>query len=87
MKVSDCAIELDDKQIDRCYEVFLFEEDEFIVSAYYYKDIDKLVINYKDNNIEEADLAYTSYEPDLSSKEGREKLHYILFGKGETVVC
>lgn len=87
MKVSDFTIELDNDQINRCYDVFLFEEDEFIVSAYYYKDIDKLVINYKNNDIEEADLAYTSYEPDLSSKEGREKLHYILFGKGETLVC
>ena len=81
MKVSNFAIELDDMQINRCYEVFVFEEDEFIVSAYYYQDIDKLVINYKNNDIEEADLAYTSYEPDLSSEEGREKLHYILFGK------
>lgn len=84
-KVSDLTIELDDIQMNRCYDVFFFEEDEYILSAWVTQD-NRLHIEYVEAKINGKDMypdepVATVYEPDLSSKEGQEKLNYILFGK------
>lgn len=85
MKVSNLTIELDDIQINRCYDVFIFEEDEHILSAWVTQD-NRLHIKYVETKINGKDvypdeLVATIYEPDLSDEEGQEKLNYILFGK------
>lgn len=85
MKVSNLIIELDDVQLDRCYKVFDFNDDEYITVAYYYKDEDKLVIEYISEYDMEKGLRPTKYEPDLDSIEGQEKLNYILFGRRNLV--
>lgn len=81
MKVSNLIIELDDRQIDRCYKVFDFNDDEYITVAYYYEDEDKLIIEYISEYDMEKGLRPTKYEPDLCDSEGQEKLNYILFGR------
>lgn len=77
----DNMLELDDVQIDRCYKVFDFNDDEYITVAYYYEDEDKLVIEYISDYDMEKGLRPGKYEPDLYDSEGQEKLNYILFGR------
>lgn len=78
--------ELDDYQINRCYAVFDFEDNEYITCAWYIRELDQIVIQYTTDNISENYLRGMSinsilYEPDLNSKEGQKKINYILFGK------
>lgn len=71
-------------QINRCYDVFIFDENEEINTAWYDEGqlyIEIITYNYPEDpdNYPE----FTIYEPDLSGVEGLNKLNYILFGEGE----
>lgn len=69
-------------QINRCYDVFIFEENEEINTAWY--DEGQLyieIIIYNDPEDPDNYPDSTIYEPNLSDDEGQKKLKYILTGE------
>lgn len=65
------------EQQERCYDVFLFDETEFITNAWY--ENNQLYIEYVCTLTE--DEGPTVYEPCLEGAEGFNKLNYILTGE------
>lgn len=69
-------------QINRCYDVFIFEENEEINTAWY--DEGQLyieIIIYNDPEDPDNYPESTIYEPNLNDEEGQKKLKYILTGE------
>lgn len=84
MSIVDIDKYLGKDQINRCYDVFIFDENEEINTAWY--DEGQLyieIIIYNDPEDPDNYPEFTVYEPDLSGVEGLNKLNYILFGEGE----
>lgn len=84
MSIVDIDKYLGKDQINRCYDVFIFDENEEINAAWY--DEGQLyieIIIYNDPEDPDNYPEFTVYEPDLSGVEGLNKLNYILFGEGE----
>lgn len=77
--IRDIEEYLDDEQISRCLDVFVFEDDEYISCAYIEHGQLKIEI-IKNCFAEDFDFEVVTYEPDLTSEEGKLKLHYILTG-------
>lgn len=69
---------LNRQQRDRLYDVYIFNSDEIIEVAYYYRG--QLYIYYADR-----DAKITLYKPELnlSNNEDKEKIEYILNGDKE----
>lgn len=68
---------LDSEQLKRLYDMFCFEEEEEILSAWF-EPSGKLCIEY------DSPSGGVIYEPMLDDAEGEKKLDYILIGKIET---
>lgn len=84
--IRDIEEYLNDEQIARCQDVFIFEEDEYIPCAYIENGQLKIEI-IKNCFSDDFDVEVITYEPDLTSEEGKLKLHYILTGEGGDELC
>lgn len=72
---------LTDEQINRCYNVFMFEDNEEITAAWF--DNGRLYIEYV-TTYDDEELESAIYEPCLiDDEEDKAKLHYILTGEGD----
>ena len=77
--IRDIEDYLNDEQLSRCEDVFIFEPDEYIQCAYI--ECGQLKIDIIKNFYSE-DFELITYEPNLYDEEGNIKLHYILIGEG-----
>ena len=70
-------IKLNQKQIERLYEIYIFEDWEEIQQAEFNTETNELKITYLDKK----DNITAIYEPNTADKEDEQKINYILKGK------
>lgn len=70
--------QFNEEQIARCYDVYIFEDEEEILSAWWDAEEGQLYIEYEDE-----DGCVTTYEPNCFDEEDYAKLLYIITGKKE----
>lgn len=67
-------MQLNQKQKERLYLIYDFEDYEEIINAWLYgEELTIEFLNHKDNTI-------STYKPNISEKEDKEKIEFIIYG-------